>query len=325
MISVIDGENKILLDKLSHLGRTVNQVRKKALKDRLQKDPHFTNLEYLLGAFMEMYEPHLYDIVLKLSNRGYAIDSDSGFSGKNYQLQSLKGSISVDYVVRNKLEKIGVKLREYNGYKSYLFWPEVADINYIKEKWLKITEILPDKGKLTSASNSPESVKFRRKYIPKDSVLQKRRIFEKLKFAVNKKTSILLQKRIKGNPKPDKLEASLGLFIEGLQPQVKSAVLELNRKGYSTDLSGFMDNPLYQMIEGDFQLDEKIAEKLLSESVTVETNPSGYTRLIILPVKADIGAIKKQWNKIISYLPSRSKLTTASMTRKARDFRMKYC
>ena len=31
----------------------------------------------------------------------------------------------------------------------------------------------------------------------------------------------------------------------------------MNKKGYSTDKSGFMDNPCLQMIEGDFLIDEK--------------------------------------------------------------------
>src|SRR3989338_2764751 len=98
MNGFVDVENNSLITALSSLGKSVNQYRKKALKKRLIRDPHFTDLEYLLGAFMEMYEPHLYDIVLKLSNRGYAIDSDSGFNGKYLEYQSLIGYISVDYV-----------------------------------------------------------------------------------------------------------------------------------------------------------------------------------------------------------------------------------
>lgn len=322
---MLDSGNQKLWQSLSSLGVSVKKERQKTLKNRLLKDPHFNNLEYLLGAFMEMYEPHLYDIVLALSNRGYAIEADSGFNGKYLEYQSLKGYISVDYVTRNKLEKVGVKLRENNGFKSYLFWPENADLKNIKKKWQQIADILPDRGKLTTVSNSPESVKFRRKYIPKDSLLQKKQTFEKLKFSVNKKISADLQARLKGNPKAEKIEATLGIFLEELEPQVKNAVLELNSKGYSTDLSGFMDNPIYQMIEGDFQLDENITSQLLSNGVVVETNPSGYTRLQISAESADISKIKKQWNKIISYLPRKSKYSTASMTRKARDFRLKYC
>ena len=58
--------------------------------------------------------------------------------------------------------------------------------------------------------------------------------------------------------------------------------------------------------------------------VIVETNPSGYTRLQFSPVEADIKKIRQQWNKIVSILPDKKRIADASMTHKARDFRMKY-
>jgi len=134
-----------------------------------------------------------------------------------------------------------------------------------------------------------------------------------------------VKKRKKINPHPNNIETRLGIFIEELQLQVRQAVLEMNRKGYSTDLSGFVNNSCDQMIEGDFQLDEKIINKLRLLGINVESNPSGYTRLQFSPKEADLGNIKKQWNKIVALLPTGKKTADISMTKKSREFRMKYC
>ena len=98
----------------------------------------------------------------------------------------------------------------------------------------------------------------------------------------------------------------------------------MNKKGYSTDSSGFADNPCDQMIEGDFQLEEKTIKALESFGVQVDTNPSGYTRLQFSPLEADISKIKQKWNKIVSLLPSKNQIALTSMTKKARDFRLVY-
>ena len=317
-------ENRQLWQKLTSLGKSVNKKRQAALKIRLQKNPQLSNLEYLLGAFMEMFEPHLHDVVKILSDKGYALEASSGFGGKYNEYQSLKGYITTDFITRNKLEKIEVKHREFGGYKCFLFWPEKADLDFIRDKWLQIANILPDKGALSSVSQTPEAVKFRRKYAAHDPQLQNKQNFEKLKFNIRKKTETDLKTRILKKIKPDKTELSLGLFIEELEPQVKNAVLNMYKKGYSTDVSGFMDNALYQVIEGDFQLGENILKKLKFDNLVIETNPSGYTSLKFIPKKADLSEIKKQWDLIISRLPEIRKTASSSMTRKAREFRLKY-
>ncbi len=121
-----------------------------------------------------------------------------------------------------------------------------------------------------------------------------------------------------------RIAAQLGFFIEELEPQVRQAILELNKKGYSTDSSGFMNNSCDQMIEGDFQLDEKTTKKLSEIGVQVETNPSGYTRLQFSPQEANLSKIKRQWVKIISLIPNKNEIASVSMTRNAREFRSEY-
>mgnify|MGYP003395296071 CR=1 FL=1 len=109
-----------------------------------------------------------------------------------------------------------------------------------------------------------------------------------------------------------------------IEPQVRQAIVKLNKKGYSTDASGFMNNSSSQMIEGDFQLDETTVKKLQQVGVIVETNPSGYTRLYFSPKEANLVKINREWNKIASLLPGKNQTASPSMTRKARDFREKY-
>lgn len=324
MSTLVDFESQKIWKKLASLKSATDRSRKIALKKRMSKKHSITDLEYLLGAFIEMYEPHLVPIVHKFSEKGYALDPTSGFSGKFCELQTISGYFSVDYVTRNKLEKIGVKLREQNGSKSLVFWPKTADLKDIIVSWMKIIDTLPDKGILAEPANSTYAVTFRRKFVPKDLTLQKKRLFQRLQYKTQKKIENDLAKRKAKNSRPNNMESRLGFFIEELQPQVRKAVLMMNGKGYSTDASGFMDNPCFQMVEGDFKLDEKTMEKIESLGVIVETNPSGYTRIQYEPREADIPKIKRQWDKIVSMLPDKKRVADPSMTRKAREFREEY-
>lgn len=319
---LVNTTNQTIWGKLSSLKKSLDKERKTALKKRIAKNPNVTNLEYLLGAFVEMYEPHLREVLPILSKKGYALDESSGFGGKNWEFQALNGNFSTDYMSRNKLEKIGVKFREFDGFKSLIFWPKEATLKVILKKWKEVIDILPDRGVLTLPSMSSDAIKFRRKYIPEQSSLKKERLFEKLRYSTQRKIDADIKKRKIKNPKPDKVELTLGLFLEELEPQVRQATLQLNKKGYSVDICGFMDNSCDQMIEGDFQLDEKVVQKLQDLGVVVETNPSGYTRLQFSPTEANMSKITKKWKEIIALLPDKKQPASPSMTRKARNFRI---
>ena len=324
MSTLVNSDNQKIWGKLASLKKISDKSRKKALKNRIIKHSPVSDFEYLLGAFIEMYDPYLTQIVSKFSEKGYALDPSSGFSGKFCEFQVISGYFPIDYITRNKLEKIGVKMREHHGSKSLIFWPEKPSLDEIKTKWMQIIDILPDKGVLKEPTNSPYAIAFRRKYVPKDPNLQKKRLFERLQYSTQRKIDNDVKLRKTQNPHPNNLESRLGFFIEELEPQVREAVLKMNKKGYSTDVSGFMDNTCEQMIEGDFLLEEKSIKKLEAFGVTVETNPSGYTRLQFIPGEADIKKIKKQWDKIVSLLPDKKRIADASMTRQAREFRVKY-
>ncbi len=320
----MDIPNYELVEELSTLKGSVHTERQSALSRRLARNPFANDLEYLLGAFLEMYEPHLYDVVLKLSQKGYIADVSSGFSGKFCESQSLNGYLHPDYITKNKLEKIGIKFRDFQGLMSLTFWPSSADLEEIKTKWIEIIQILPDKGMLDFPSQQADAVAFRMKYVPKDKILQRKRLFERLLYAVQKETDQELEKRKIKNSYPDKTELCLGTFVEELETQARAAVLLLNKKGYSIDASGFMQDPCQQMVEGDFQLGSEIVEQLKKIGAAVETNPSGYTRIQFTPLAADIKGIKKQWLHIAQVCPKRREPAAPSMTKKARDFRLQY-
>ncbi len=150
------------------------------------------------------------------------------------------------------------------------------------------------------------------------------RRMENLRKLVEKKRQKATTRRIAKNPISNQMERILGAFSEMLESQVKNAVLLLNKKGYSTDASGFMNSIDSQTIDGDFTLDEFVMVKLQKEGVKVETNPSGYTRLQFWPAKASMKIIKSKWDKIARLLPDRGKMSASSMTQRAREFRKNY-
>ncbi len=307
----------------SSLRDKIEQERTVKLNHRININPHPTTQESTLGAFIEMYEQHLRPIIYLLLEKGYVMDISSGFCGKYYEAQSLNGFFPTEEIIINKLAKIGVKLQKYNEFKSLKFWPEAADLNNIVEIYTQIASILP-KQKFIQPSQTKTASNFRMTYIPQDTMLKKQRLFEILMFEVSKNIAIDLKKRLKQNPQPDEIEYKLGVFREMLEPQVRNAVLEFNKKGYSTDISGFNDKAESQMIEGDFNLEESVRINLEKNGVLVETNPSGYTKLQFYPDEADIQYITDKWDIIASLLPNKGIPSSPSMTRSARNFRKAY-
>jgi hypothetical protein len=272
--------NQNLWIKLASLKKEVDKKRKSALKKRITNNPYISNEEYILGAFIEMYEPHLKEIVKELLVKGYILDKSSGFGGKCFEYQTISGYFTIDYVLKNKIEKEGVKIRDGKYFKQLIFWPEKAELKDIIKKWREIVQILPKKKDVeNNPIRSYSTEEFRRKYKLKDKTLQKQQLFENLRFNIWKKVNTNIKNRKARKILPDTVESCLGLFLEELETQVKDAVLNLYTKGYSIDKSGFTEDPQGQMIEGDFQLSDKTVKDLQKCGIEVVTNPSGYTKI----------------------------------------------
>ncbi len=112
-----------------------------------------------------------------------------------------------------------------------------------------------------------------------------------------------LKKRIIFNPKPTKEELYLGCYLEMLEPQVREAVREFNKKGYPTWSSGFYGEK--QAIDGFFVIDKQIKIKLKKNGVNVVEEKNGYSTVEFIPNAQNLKTMKKQWHQIAKILPTK--------------------
>lgn len=135
--------------------------------------------------------------------------------------------------------------------------------------------------------------------------------YDQIRDQVIQDTRQALRARMEQQPEADEEEMGLGIFREGLEPQVVDAVLTLRRKGYSTHFSGFdrqTDGQFIDFEEDYFTDDWEPPEELIDlateyqeQGITLYTEPNkiGFqvTRLISLD------EIKIIWDKIAALLP----------------------
>lgn len=141
------------------------------------------------------------------------------------------------------------------------------------------------------------------------------------------------QERIKNNPKPTEEEILAGAFREMIEPQVRDALFEMYKKGYSTESSGFGgENSEYQQIDGYFELDDETKKKLEDAGMEVLKGKDiglpgfgdNYTFIRFSPKEADISKIKEKWDEIISLLPQKDKSVLPSISGASDDFRKQF-
>jgi hypothetical protein len=139
-----------------------------------------------------------------------------------------------------------------------------------------------------------------------------------------------LEKRLRTNPEKTEEEHRLGVYLEEIEPQVREAVREFNRKGYPTYSSGFGGHDSeYQTLEGDYRLDEETVEVLRGAGVEVTVEPSWKYRLEqqaglarpdtpeeakyttdirFKPAIANLQDMEQKWMQIAAVLPDRGTL-----------------
>jgi hypothetical protein len=311
--------------KFADLRDTVEKETAHALSSRISTNPYSTDLEYLLGAFIEMYQSHVQPILYPLYKKGYCVDVSSGFSGAYGEYQVINGNFTLDDIIKRKLEDLEVKFFILpSGVRSIKFWPKEANLVEIEKKFQHIVALLPDRGQSASQSMSEASRQFRKLYIPADPVLKRKRLFEILQADIELEMNQQIKQRRTDNPVLTPEEVIIGAFSEMIEPPVRDAVFALNKKGYSTDTSGFLDDVLTQTINGDFTLDDKTVKTLQEKGVHIEKNPSGYTYIRFWPDEPDIGSIKAKWQSIVELIPDTGTPASPSMTQRARAVRRKY-
>lgn len=148
--------------------------------------------------------------------------------------------------------------------------------------------------------------------------------FAKLREEVNDEVDRQYERRIAENPVPTEQELLLGTFVEGLEPQVKDAVLALTDKGYTTVSSGFYgDYGEYQCIDVDYKFDEETKDRLRDVGAVLNYYPDG-TFLEFYPENPDLDEMKKKWKEIVDVIEPTGKPAVASIHGEVNEFRLIY-
>ncbi len=167
-------------------------------------------------------------------------------------------------------------------------------------------------------------------YNPEIELLQK---FAELRKKTHEEIEKETAERIKDNPHPTEEEIAVGAFKEMIEPQVRDAIFECYRKGYSTASSGFGgEYGEQQAMDGFFEIDNETKRKIEALGVNVlkgkEVGMLGesphYTWIIFKPENSDIDEIKKKWDEIVAVLPKRKESAMPSISGGAEEFRKQY-
>ncbi len=148
---------------------------------------------------------------------------------------------------------------------------------------------------------------------------------DRLRIETLSRMSDELSRRMATNPTPTAAEKAMGTYVEGLEPQVRTATLMMREKGYQTAGSGFhhgnwralgLDNPdhmLYPDERGQimdfrqpFSLSGEVIELLGGVGAEVLGRPSAeglVTRIGFSTPTPDLVAIEARWNSIADILP----------------------
>ena len=87
--------------------------------------------------------------------------------------------------------------------------------------------------------------------------------FIELRTDIHKQLDIDTAKRIERDPIPTEEEAIIGAYKEMLEPQVKDAIFEFLRKGYTPESSGFTGEHFnIQSMDGYFEIDNATREQI---------------------------------------------------------------
>jgi hypothetical protein len=114
-----------------------------------------------------------------------------------------------------------------------------------------------------------------------------------------------IHKRKSENSLATKDELMIGCYMEAIEPQVKEAVIEMNKKGYATEYSGF-HNFNSQVIKFKTEkkvniLLEQIEEKYKEIGIEIKVDQESIK--IIFSKKISLEEIKKIWDEIATFLP----------------------
>lgn len=166
-------------------------------------------------------------------------------------------------------------------------------------RWPVTIELMSFSERFTNETNKQENLRQR---------------FAQLRQRVHQSMKVEEEVRLKENPRPTEEELYMGAFKEWLEPQVRAAIVEMYRKGYATQSSGFHGEECeMQLIDGYFTIDE--ATKVVLEQMGVEVlrgSDIGLPKnksIRLLRFRAtdpSLDKIKERWDAVAAVLPEKS-------------------
>ncbi len=181
--------------------------------------------------------------------------------------------------------------------------------------------------KILESGTDEELEKLRAFYNLTTEKIELWRAFARLRRETNKKDRQDIEKRVKENPIATQEELSMGAYKESIEPQVRDAILNLRKKGYSTYLSGFNGLGHLQTIAFEenhlkhFQFPVDLAHKLEGRGVKIKVTPKSIS--FECSQYLELGELKKIWDEIESILPDLGEPAKPSSIQGAIIFRKK--
>lgn len=163
--------------------------------------------------------------------------------------------------------------------------------------------------------------------------MEKLQQFAELRRATHEHMEEEIAERIRSNPQPSEDELLAGAFREMIEPQVRDALFECYRKGYTTESSGFGGEfGEIQQIDGYFEIEEETKRKIEGLGAKVlkgkDFGEPGwgdhYTFIRFKPNKPELSVTKATWDAIVAALPQRSESAQPSISGGSEDFRKEY-
>src|SRR5689334_12853941 len=130
-------------ERFSELAHDVAQAKAEQLEHRIAVNPSPTVEENALGAFLEMYDPHLIPMIEAFLKKGHIVDPLTGFEKDHPEHQVLYGTFSLDDQTISALSKINVIIHKETNTKFFKFSPLEPTIESIVQIFRQIVDLFP--------------------------------------------------------------------------------------------------------------------------------------------------------------------------------------
>ena len=125
---------------------------------------------------------------------------------------------------------------------------------------------------------------------------------EQLRLETHAEIGYDMTHRVMLNLKPTKTEVALGSYLDGIEYQVRKALVTLHDKGYVTWSSGFYGKHAeMQAIDGPFQLSETSKNAILEcggEVSESRFHRKRWSQVFFYPKNQSLEEIKNRWDNI---------------------------